>query len=341
LVLDRSEQNPRLLWWTVPLTFLWVNLHAEYALGIALLGLFLIGEAVDAGLGFREWTKVVPRLRSLAIALLACLAVVPLNPNGIRMYSYPFETLKSPAMQQYIAEWASPNFHEPKYFPFGLMLLAIVFLLSLSGKRVRPRDLLLLVVVTAGALRSVRHISVFVLVAVPILSGLAQGWWHERIRRPQTVSAPVRQRLAVNALVLVSFFAFSVVRIHTVVSNQPRIEAENFPSGAASFLASHRPSGPMFNHYNFGGYFIWKLYPDYPVYIDGRADVYGDQFLHDFAKVYYVTDPDWLRIIRQWHIQTVILPPDAPLIAALRLTHGWKEAYSDSRAVVLTYAPQP
>jgi hypothetical protein len=334
LVLERSEEKQKLLWWLIPLTLLWVNLHAEYALGIALIGIFLAGESAEAVLDIRPQSRA--RLRALGMTLVASLAVVPLNPNGPLMYSYPLETLRSPAMQQYIAEWGSPNFHEAKYLPFALMLLGILLLLSVSRARVRARDLLLLVVLTAGALRSVRHISVFVLAALPIASGLAQNWWSEQGRRARRVPSITGAKLAVNATVVAAFLIFSIVRVRTVVAHQEQSEAENFPAAAASFLASHHLPGPIFNHYNFGGYFIWKLHPSYPVYIDGRADLYGDQFLHDFAKTYYVTDDNWEAPFRQWNIKTVVLPPDAPLVAALQLTHDWSEVYSDSEAVILT-----
>ena len=49
----------------------------------------------------------------------------------------------------------------------------------------------------------------------------------------------------------------------------------------------------MLNHYNWSGYFIWKLYPDYRVYIDGRADLYGDGFMSDFAAVSLPTRTAW------------------------------------------------
>jgi hypothetical protein len=336
LVLDRSEENTRLIWWTVPLTLLWVNLHAEFALGIALLALFFLGESVEAILGAANRSQSRARLRYLGMALAACIAVIPLNPNGLRMYTYPIETLRSSAMQKYIAEWASPNFHEARYVPFAIMLLGILFLLSVSSRRVRPRDLLVLLVVTAGALRSVRHISVFVLVGVPILSALAQSWWHENVRRAQAVSTRSISRLVVNGLVLAAFLVFAVVRIETVVVHQPQSERANFPAGTVEFLNSQRQPGPIFNHYNFGGYFIWKLYPEYAVFIDGRADLYGDEFLHNFAKTYYVSDQNWEAPIRDWKIRTVVLPPDAPVVAALKLTHAWDEAYRDSQAVVLT-----
>jgi hypothetical protein len=335
LVLDRSEQRPRLLWWTVPLTLLWVNLHAEYALGIALIAVFLLGEWLET-LGERGGIFEGQRLRNLALALLGCLAVVPLNPNGFRMYAYPIDTLRSPAMQHFIAEWSSPNFHEAKYVPFLLMLLALVFLLGRSRRKIRPRELLLLLVTTAGALRSVRHISVWALVAVPILSGLIWGWWGERGRSLVRAGTGPSRRVAFNLLVLVGVLGFAGVRVYLVAKHQSQNEAEHFPASAVRFLTATRPPAPIFNHYNFGGYLIWKLYPDYPVYIDGRADLYGDQFLNEFAGTYYVTDPKWGEHIQHWKIQTILLPPDAPLVAALKLSHEWTEVYTDAQAAILT-----
>ncbi len=58
--------------------------------------------------------------------MLLDLLIVPLNPNGLRMFSYPVETLRSAAMQNYIVEWASPNFHHAEYWPFLLVVLATV-----------------------------------------------------------------------------------------------------------------------------------------------------------------------------------------------------------------------
>src|ERR1700722_10631882 len=48
LILERSEHDPKLLWWTLPLTLLWVNLHAGFALGLAISGIFLAGEWIEA-----------------------------------------------------------------------------------------------------------------------------------------------------------------------------------------------------------------------------------------------------------------------------------------------------
>src|SRR5271167_3640016 len=178
LILERSEQNPKILWWTPPLMLLWVNLHAGYAAGLAFLALFLIGDALDAAFG-RAAKPFAPHLRRLVLVAAACIAVVPLNPNGSRLYRYPFETLHSRTMLAYISEWHSPDFHQARYLPLLLMMLATLVLPALSQRRLRVRDLLLLSVTMYAALRSARHIPVYVLVAVPLLSSLIQAQLEE------------------------------------------------------------------------------------------------------------------------------------------------------------------
>jgi hypothetical protein len=119
------------------------------------------------------------------------------------------------------------------------------------------------------------------------------------------------------------------------VGRQGETEAHHFPAAAAAFLQQHHPPGPMMNHYNWGGYFIWKLYPQYRVFMDGRADVYGDTLMNEFGSCYYLKD-DWTKTLEAWGIRTVVLTPDAPLITALRSSPQWRQIYGDTEAVILT-----
>jgi hypothetical protein len=341
LILERSYQNAKLLWWLPPLTLIWVNLHAGYALGITLLILFLVGDMLDSSFGFADWPEPAKRTRILLEASALSVAAVPLNPYGFRMYAYPLETLRSAAMHNYISEWASPNFHEHRYLPMLAMLLATMLLPVLSPQRLRSRELLMLLLVTFAALLSVRHIPIYVLVAVPILSRLAyaclqKGRWTGRLNRGSQLSSTMA---TVYATLLAGLLIVSVARVHFVLANQSKIEAQKFPEGAASFFSAHHPPGQMLNHYNWGGYFIWKLYPEYRVYIDGRADLYGDAFMDQFASTYYLHSSSWDDPIKKWGIYTVVLPPDAPMVSALRSMSDWKQVYGDDQTVILTRSP--
>jgi hypothetical protein len=345
LILERSYQRPNLLWWTPLLMLLWVNLHAGYALGIVLMALFLVGDALDAVLGFAAFdSKDGPpaaRLRALALAIVACIAVVPLNPYGAAMYGYPLETLRSRAMQSYIGEWLSPDFHQPLYLPALGIILATVALPGLSPRRLRPREVLLLSVTTFAALRSVRHIAIYALIAIPILSAMVLACLEERgvAKRLKWKQTPItRAKAFFNVLLLGGFLFFMVARVRYVANRQAETEARELPSAAVSFIAAQRPPAPIFNHYNWGGYFIWRLYPEYRVYIDGRADLYGDAFMDDLATTYYLKGDPWRGPFEKWGIRTVVLPPDAPLVTALRALPDWKTIYADGQAVVLTKA---
>lgn len=330
-LLSRYERDgqSRPLWWMVPIMLLWVNFHAGYALGLALIGLYLISIALD-----RKWQL----LRPPALLLVACTALVPVNPNGFRLFSYPLETLTSPAMFAYIEEWASPNFHEVTFLPLALLLFLLLGALALTPKRVRAGELFLLFVTGFGALRSVRHIPIFALIAAPIF---ARHLWHliqshgwDKSFTLREVPAPLAG-LAFSLVFLLAAATVGIVRVKHFVSNQPAYEAKNYPQEAVNFLKAQQLPGPIYNRYVWGGYLIRKLYPKYPVYVDGRADVYGDAFIIETMR----TDgghPRWREPLERLAIRTVLISPEAPLSSLLREDEKWNKVYEDGQAVIFT-----
>jgi hypothetical protein len=248
-------------------------------------------------------------------------------------------------MPKYIAEWASPNFHHAEYIPFLLLLLATMASLAWSQLRVRPRDVLLLTVSTFTALSSIRLIPFFVLVAVPILSwplerrnssARPQSW----PQTPDTSRVPLPYAGLLNALILFALAGFVGYQINMVVRRQPQVEAQRFPVGAVAYLQAHPASGPLFNLYDWGGYLIWKLNPQTPVFIDGRADLYGEFLMRQFADTYGLKG-NWQETLQTWRIRTVLVNPDSALAVALRNAPDWEVGYSDSQAIVFErFAPQ-
>jgi hypothetical protein len=327
LLLERSEKNPKLLWWTLPLTVLWVNLHGAFILGPAFLGLFIVGEFMETLFSSPALTA---RLRWLTLALLADLLLVPLNPNGASIFWYPVETLRSSPIQ-HISEWASPNFHSIDYRVLFFLLLATFAALAFSQRRVRPRDLLLLLVGMAASLSSVRMIPLFVLVAVPLIARAVPDWF-----APGKTSARLAPTwsVVVNAGILLLMIGFAAVHTARMIQRQPQAEAAVFPTRAVAYLDDHPPPGPIFNHYAWGGYLIFKLYPRTPVFVDGRADIYGEGLMQ-FVNSYYLQG-NWKGMLSQWKVTTVIVPPECPLASALREMPEWSVSYQDSVAAIFS-----
>ena len=125
----RQEQQLRFL---IPLPLLmlvWVNLHGGYILGLGVMGVYIAGavieliwQATHAKTAIRETFRPVLTLTGMFIgSVLAAL----INPNGVRILTYPFETLTDPAMHAFIQEWFPPDFRELMWLPLALLIAGI------------------------------------------------------------------------------------------------------------------------------------------------------------------------------------------------------------------------
>ena len=234
------------------------------------------------------------------------LLIVPLNPNGLRMFSYPIETLRSAAMQNYIAEWASPNFHHAEYWPFLLVVLGTFAALSWSRLELRPRDLLLLLVSLYAAPLFNPHDAVVRFDRGPADLHAARELAAERLQA--AASARLTPRTLLNGVIVLAMAVFAGVHVAQVIQRQPQAEMQSTsPPAQSHFFRAHPPAGRIFNHYDWGGYLIWKLYPSTPVFIDGRADLYGEQLFDQFADTYQFKGA-WQQPLQRWSIDTVLVP---------------------------------
>ena len=344
-LLDRYLHHEKIpsIWWLAPIMILWVNLHAGFALGLVLIVLTLVGLFLDwMFLWVDSFADVWRHARQLCWLLLVSIAVVWLNPSGTRIYSYPFETLSSQAMMQFIQEWRSPDFHNPLFQALALLLLATFSALALSNKRAKPSQLLMLAATAWATLRSARNVAFFALVATPLLAEYSwtlisshhwDRWFGPSERRePEERSAP---KLAVNLVLLALVLTMMAFSVRRAVGRQPATVAREFPVAAVDFIQNEKLPQPIFNEYVWGGYLIWRLYPEYRVYIDGRADVYGDGLMKEFLVV-NDGKPTWRAPLDSHGIRTALIKSDAPLASLLRQDSEWRKVFEDKQAVIFT-----
>lgn len=327
----------RSVWILPPLMLLWVNLHGGYVLGLVLIIIALCGLTLDGLLERSPRGEILRHVAPLAFVLVACLMVVPLNPNGVRLFTYPFETLSSSVMQEHIEEWFSPNFHQTRFLPLAVLMFATFSALALSAKRVRASELLMLCATGYAVLRSGRHLPIFAFAAVPLLALHASLWvksqnWASSLFAPEKIVSKQQTRLRFAVLVIA--LGLSMMNVRQVVARQAETEAQHFPVSAVEFMRAQNLPDPIFNWYDWGGYLIWKLYPERRVYIDGRADVYGDAFIEEFLRA-SKGQGDWREPLRRYDIRTVIVKTDSPLASLLIKEEGWSKAFEDAQAVVL------
>ena len=110
--------------------------------------------------------------------------------------------------------------------------------------------------------------------------------------------------------------------------------AKVYPIKAAAFVEEQGYPGPLYNHFNWGGYLIWRL-PHLKVSMDGRANVHGDDRIKNSLAT-WDGGPHWSDDVELNGAELVIAKKDMALAALLRLDPRFKVAYQDEIAVVFT-----
>ena len=272
------------------------------------------------------------------------IAASALNPNGLELLAYPFFTLTSKAMQTYIVEWHSPDFHDLRFLPLAALLLLLLLSFAISKRRPHAADLILLLGLGYESLVSLRNIPLFAIVAAPVLAGQVAALIYAARNQP-TTAAPAadplplpRMMLILNWTLLALFVLAALLRVVSGFVG-PDPVAKEFPVQAADYLLSAKPAGPLLNSYNFGGYLIWRLYPTYQVFIDGRADVYGDAFMDEYYAKMWQGHGDWREYLNRFKIRLVLMEKNGTLASLLRSEPGWQLVHEDDVAAVFQRVP--
>jgi len=312
------------------------------------MGCTLVGEALNR-LTTPSPTHPHPPIKPLFIVLLASAPAVLINPNTIKMIPYAFQTIGIGQLQDFIQEWATPDFHNIQFQPFIWLLLLTLVAMGLSRRRADWTDLMLVGLFAYMGLLAVRNVALFALVTPPVLSrhtvaalddlaienprlswlaALTHALRPPRMRRGQAL---------LNSLLLILVLLAAVVKVSLdLVSLQDsEVWGRGLPLKAAEYLRHHELPGKMFNTYNWGGYLIWSLFPDRPVFVDGRTDLYAlnSQVLEDYSQVHWIR-PGWARVLDDHDIGYVVTERTGLLDMMLAKAGGWDTVYQDDVAIV-------
>ena len=89
----------------------------------------------------------------------------------------------------------------------------------------------------------------------------------------------------------------------------------------------------MFNDYSWGGYIIYKTYPERKVFIDNRNQLYEKSIFKKFTSTVYLTE-DWEKLDREYSFDHVIIRKEYPIAELLNLSPRWRLVYSDKIASI-------
>jgi hypothetical protein len=110
-------------------------------------------------------------------------------------------------------------------------------------------------------------------------------------------------------------------------------QAKIYPVGAVKMLLSN-PGKRLLNDYDWGGY-LTHVAPQIPVSIDGRPDMYGDDFTDSYVAMWR-GNKGWQARLSALDADRVLAKPKSAIATNLRKSSGWKILFEDSIAVLFS-----
>ena len=316
-LMSASERREAPSFRLLPLIALWANLHGGFVFGLVLVGAFAIDALWNADLSQR-WSLAIRWTLFGAGALAACCA----TPYGWGSILASRKILDLGELLHLIYEWMPADFSS--LGAFEVSILALIAGALYSGVRLSPPRIALVLGLLHMALSHVRNVEIFALllpivVLTPVSSQLAL-----QPARFGRITAP----LAGAAMLAVMLGAWSWAVAARSAFAPPEAQS---PAAAVDALMAHHPKRVL-NDLPFGGYLIWR---QIPVFIDGRAELYGETFEMAYYRALQLKDVNqFLDILKTYDIDAVLLTPSTPAVGLLDHIGGWQRVYADGKAVL-------
>jgi len=343
--------HDKVKFWPLPLLFiLWSNLHGGYSFGFMLLGITIAGMIFDQVLRPHSaegmsWREIGRLCDWTAISLLAVL----INPNGLSTWQIPFQTV-GVEVTKYIQEWESLDFHQLSNLPYLVLLFGCFVTMGMSEKRATGVELAGLTLFGILSLTAQRMMGIFGLFAAVVfarhfrgsvelvtanikMTRIGQRWFNWIHTRSAKAVRP-GFRKALN-LTLVAVLAMAGL-IKLAIASHPIMvdKAVNayYPVKAVDMLKQIGEKGNLLSDYGWGGYLDWRL-RDFPVYLDGRADLYSDEEFFEWLDL-IEAKPGWEEKLGSFKVKYILLPPEMKLVEAAEL-QNWQVLFQDETSVLL------
>lgn len=340
--LHATGSTRRRLWVLPLLMLLWANLHAGFLLGFVLLTIFWLStgwtwlrmkdvrieeslEKISAGKLFKELTVVG------FLSLLASFV----NPYGWKLHAHIYSYLSNRFLMDHIEEFQSPNFHRSAQKCFLALLLLAVLIVIARGRALRASGILTILFAIYAGLDSSRNIPVSSILLVMVIAPLVPRWSSEGFfSRMDHVEHALRGH--VWPFVAAVFTLFAVAnggRVGEMQAIHAQFSPHRMPVSAVDFISSAHIKGPILTPDYWGGYVIYRMYPNQRVVLDDRHDLYGADFLKNYLNMIHVED-GWESFLKETNPGCLVLPTQSALANILNHTTGWRSIYSEPSATV-------
>lgn len=327
---NEGRVSGRRMFWLAPLFMIWANCHGGFIVGLVMIGL---AGGVELALwlahsdsGEREAAK--RRFCVLAAVGVACFVATLVNPYGWKLYPWIFSLLGDDYFMNLNQEWLSPDFHAPGTIRIAAFILLFPAVFAVSRYRPRLTILILALFWLYLGLKGQRYTPLFIAISTPLLARASAhiDWLNDRVARlKQDEFFRVRSGGWLGTgIVIIAMTAWTVMQ--KPLDHDRSIHPCN---GLRELMRLHQPGEVVLNSPNYGGFLTWHAWPNLPVWIDDRNEVYGREWYERYFEL-EGTKPGWEKTLAEWNPHWVAIPSDRPLTYRLaERGNEWELVYAD------------
>ncbi len=309
----RHKGPPWLIFFFLSLTG--VVLLLKMSLIYILSGLFFIAAGVYICMSLLKLKdEIYPEYENnfftKAVGALGLSAAVGfLNPYGPEIFLYPFTFLKDSYYKNFLIEWIPPDLMG-RNLPLFITVIVLLILSVLFYRKLKVYDYIMISVFSYLSLTVVRHAVLFSFAMIPVSAQLIKALTEYfsgsqsaddssfQIKKKQLIIkfqqfSPCIVGVLFVLTAILSAFIFFIPGKYIIDYKNLSMEKDLFPVAGVQFVSANRLKGNIFTPYEWGGYFIWKLYPDYKVFIDGRANTLYPESLYRESLLTMSGYPGW------------------------------------------------
>jgi hypothetical protein len=348
LWLELLQQQTRYIFkWmlTSGLMLLWVNTHGAFITGMVVLGILIAGAILD-GIHWKDRRKAVRLVLQYLVLLLTSLGISLINPSGVEIWRTIAGFLGSRYLVTHTAEYMRPVLSQVGVMPFTILATLGVLLVCFNWKKLPADKILLVIIFAAFGVMSGRNIPLYILAALPVMAEAAALLWpglRGRLDRDFTEepAEPDRRTISNRIIWLCGIIFCCTVIGAACLKFIPGLAARNsynpkkYPVQAMDWLISHPQPGNIFNDFMWGGYILYRDWPDQKVFIDGQTDFYGEALTRDYETVVELYS-GWQDVLEKHQIVWMLIPVNSKLADTLSKNPSeWKILYEDQTSVIL------
>lgn len=333
---ERSGRPAKQYLFLLPaIMLLWANLHRGFIIGIGILFVFLCSEWIARKLSRNPLPDEAYR-RFLIMAIVSA-GIAFVNPVGITATWASFTEVSGPfskVIDEFLGTLRYFDFIGVKHIGYLVVAAAAIpaLALLLKWRELSIAHLLLLVSFLAAGIMSFR----FSLLMVTVVLAIACVYYARDLNRWLTSAKGIPMILL--WCISTGFLATSALS-RTSLSISPLaispLETGVIPSAAVNYLAQSKPTGNVYNYFEYGGYLSWRLSPQ-KIFIDQRNlswDTY-EEYSHCWRG-------DYSGVFSKYRIGVVFYPVhERPSGKLSRLVGGllndkqWGVGYYDGRDII-------